>query len=365
AGERIEENFDMVVLSVGMEPAQSAVDAANILGVELNPFRFVKTDDTHPVDTTRKGIYVAGALQGCKDIPQSVMEASAAACQASVGLSAARGTLVRDKIFPEELNVGGDEPRIGVFVCNCGINIGGIADVPAVAAYAKALPHVAYVEEDLFACSQDTQEKMVEVIKKENLNRIVVAACTPRTHEPLFQETIRNAGINAYLFEMANIRNQCTWVHSTEKDKATAKAKDLVRMAVSRAALLEPIPDLSVPVSKNALVIGGGVAGMTAALSLANQGFAATIVDKSNCLGGAALDVHHTWRGQDVRLYLTGLIEEVAANPNITVLLNAEVVDAAGFVGNFETQIRQNDSVQTIAHGATIIATVGKAAVLN
>jgi len=164
---------------------------------------------------------------------------------------------------------------------------------------------------------------------------------------------------------MANIRNQCTWVHSTEKDKATAKAKDLVRMAVSRAALLEPIPDLSVPVSKSALVIGGGVAGMTAALSLANQGFAATIVEKSNCLGGAALDIHHTWRGQDVKLYLNGLIEEVAANANITVLLNAEVVDAAGFVGNFETQIRQNDSVQTIAHGATIIATGGKAAVVN
>jgi len=361
-GKRVEEEFDMVVLSVGMEPAQSGIDAANILGIELNPYRFVKTADTSPVSTSRKGIYVAGSLQGCKDIPQSVVEASAAACQASVSLSSARGTLVRDKIFPAELHVAADTPRIGVFVCNCGINIGGIADVPAVAAYAKTLPHVAYVEEDLFACSQDTQEKMVDVIKKEKLNRIVVAACTPRTHEPLFQETIRNAGLNAYLFEMANIRNQCTWVHSQEKDKATAKAKDLVRMAISRASLLEPIPDLSVPVSKTALVIGGGIAGMTAALSLANQGFSATIVEKSGILGGAALDVLHTWKGEDVPSYLNDLIRDVSANSNITVLLNAEVIDASGFVGNFETKVRRNDSIQTILHGATIIATGGKAA---
>jgi heterodisulfide reductase subunit A len=365
AGEWMEEQFDMVVLSVGMEPARSAVEAAGILGIQLNPYRFVQTEDTSPVSTSRKGIYVAGSLQGCKDIPQSVVEASAAACQAGVSLSPARGTLVKDKIFPAEQPVGNEEPRIGVFVCNCGINIGGIADVPAVAAYAKSLPHVAYVEEDLFACSQDTQEKMVEVIRREKLNRIVVAACTPRTHEPLFQETIKNAGLNAYLFEMANIRNQCTWIHSQEKDKATDKAKDLVRMAVSRATLLEPIPDLSVPVAKSALVIGGGVAGMTAALSLADQGFPAVIVEKSNALGGAARDVHHTSKGAEVQPFLNNLIQRVENHPGLTVLLHAEVADAAGFVGNFETQIRCGDSVQTIRHGATIIATGGKAAAVD
>ncbi|MCP4646745.1 MAG: hypothetical protein GY852_03290, partial [bacterium] len=241
----------------------SAVDAAEKLGIELNAYNFVKTDNLTPVSTSRKGIYVAGVLQGCKDIPQSVVEASAAACSASIALAPSRGTIVNEKVFPDENDVAGQEPSIGVFICNCGVNIGGIADVPAIVEYAKSLPGVSYVQENLFTCSQDTQEKMVEVAKEHNLNRIVVAACTPRTHEPLFQETIRNAGLNAYLFEMANIRNQCTWCHSDEKDKATEKAKDLVRMAAARVALLEPIPDLSVDVNKSALVIGGGVAGMT------------------------------------------------------------------------------------------------------
>ena len=362
SGERIEENFDMVVLSVGMEPAKSAVETAEVLGIELNPFRFVKTTDTRPVATSKPGVYVAGSLQGCKDIPQSVMEASAAACQASFALASARGTLVKQKTFPEEIPVAGEAPRIGVFVCNCGINIGGIADVPAVAAYAKTLPHVTYVEDTLFACSQDTQDRMVEIVKREKLNRLVVAACTPRTHEPLFQETLRNAGLNAYLFEMANIRNQCTWVHSTQKDEATQKAKDLVRMAVSRASLLEPIADLSVPVSKNALVIGGGVAGMTAALSLARQGFSAVIVEKSERLGGAALDVHKTVHGEDAQAFVRQLIADVEAHPAVTVLRQAQVVDAFGFVGNFETKVQTPQGLQTVQHGAVIVATGGRAA---
>ena len=238
AGERIIEDFDMVVLSVGMEPSDSAVEVAQRLGVELNQYNFVETDDIDPVATSRPGIYVAGVIQGCKDIPQSVMEASAAACAAGITLSPARGTLVREKQFPPENDVADEPPRIGVFVCNCGINIGGIADVPAVTEYAKSLPHVVYAEENLFSCSQDTQDKMVEVIREQKLNRIVVAACTPRTHEPLFQETIRNAGVNAYLFDMANIRNQCTWVHSDDKAAATEKAKDLSLIHISEPTRL-------------------------------------------------------------------------------------------------------------------------------
>ena len=362
AGERISEDFDMVVLSVGMEPATSAIETAKILGVELNAYKFVRTSDIAPVSTSREGIYVAGAIQGPKDIPQSVVEASAAACSAGITLSAARGTLVKDKIFPDELAVQDEEPRIGVFVCNCGINIGGIADVPAVAAYARGLGHVVYTEEPLFACSQDAQDKMVEIIREQKLNRIVVAACTPRTHEPLFQETIRNAGLNAYLFEMANIRNQCTWVHSGEKEKATDKAKDLVRMAIHRATLLEPIPSLSVSVNKSALVIGGGVAGMTAALSLADQGFNATLVEKSGSLGGAARDVHTTWSGEDVQRFLKDLIDRVSRHPMITVLTWAEVVEASGFVGNFETRVQAGEQTHLIQHGVAIVATGGQAA---
>jgi heterodisulfide reductase subunit A len=361
AGERTLENFDLVVLSVGMEPSDSAVEVAKRSGVELNKYHFVETDDVDPVATSRPGIYVAGVIQGCKDIPQSVMEASAAACRAGVSLSSARGTLVKEKTFPPENDVTDEPPRIGVFVCNCGINIGGIADVPAVTEYAKGLPHVVYAEENLFSCSQDTQDKMVEIIREQKLNRIVVAACTPRTHEPLFQETIRNAGLNAYLFDMANIRNQCTWVHSDDKAAATEKAKDLVRMAVSRTELLEPIPDLAVEINKSALVVGGGVAGLTAALSLADQGFPVIIAERAAELGGAALDIAATWRGKDVATFLKDLKNRVEKHPDIEVMLEAEISSAAGFVGNFETQVTSGNLTRIVRHGATVIATGARA----
>ncbi len=361
-GRRITETFDMAVLSVGMEPSRSAEELAKTLGITLNEYRFVKTEDTAPVVSSRPGVYVAGVLQGCKDIPQSVMEASAAACSAGMALAEVRGTLVKEKTFPDERAVTEEDPRIGVFVCNCGVNIGGIADVPAVTEYAKALPNVVFAEENLFSCSQDTQDRMVGIIKEHNLNRIVVAACTPRTHEPLFQETIRNAGINAYLFEMANIRNQCTWVHSSDKPTATEKAKDLVRMAVSKASLLEPIPDISVAVDKTALVIGGGAAGMTAALSLAQQGFPTTIVEKSSELGGSAREVVKTWQGNSVKEFLVDLKSKIEKHPQIDVLLDSEVVGASGFVGNFETSVSTGGEIRTVKHGATIIATGGQAA---
>ncbi len=361
AGDVVAEEFDMAVLSVGMEPADSVSDLAETMGIDLNAHKFIKTEDITPVTTSKPGIYVAGVAQGCKDIPQSVLEASAAAGSAAVSLSASRGTLIREKIFPDENDVREEEPRIGVFVCNCGVNIGGIADVPAIAAYAKTLPDVTYVQENLFTCSQDTQDKMVEVIKEHRLNRIVVAACTPRTHEPLFQETVRNAGLNPYLFEMANIRNQCTWVHSDDKAGATSKSKDLVRMAVARASLLDPITELSVGVDKSVLVIGGGAAGMNAALSLADQGYPATIVEKSPVLGGAAREIHTTWSGQDVPSYLSGLADRITQHPDIEVMLESEVVNASGFVGNFETEVSTTDKTHTVAHGVTIIATGGSA----
>ncbi|MDX2496305.1 MAG: FAD-dependent oxidoreductase, partial [Desulfobacterales bacterium] len=361
-GELKTEIFDMIVLSVGMETSPEMVDLANKLGIELTEGNFCETTNFQPFATSRDGIFVCGAFQGPKDIPESVMEASAAACNTGVNLASARGSLVKEKIFPDENDVTGETPRIGIFVCNCGVNIGGIADVPAIAEYAKGLPNVEYVEENLFTCSQDTQDTMVEVIKEQKLNRIVVAACTPRTHEPLFQETLRNAGINSYLFDMANIRNQCTWVHSDDKEAATEKSKDLVRMSVNRASLLEPIPAVSVKIDKSALVIGGGVAGMTAALSLADQGFPTTLVEKSSVLGGAARDLTKTWKGNDVQEYLAGLVDNVEKHPDIKVLCDAEVVGASGFVGNFETQVANGNGTKTVEHGVTIVATGGKAA---
>ena len=241
SGEIREEVFDLVVLSVGLAPAQHVLELAERLGIGLNEHEYSQTSSFTPVSTNKEGIYVCGVFQSPKDIPHSVMEASASAAASSQILAAARGSMVRTRELPPELDISEQEPRIGVFVCNCGINIGGIADVPAVRDYAGTLPHVVHVEDNLFTCSQDTQEKIKEMIGEKNINRVVVASCSPRTHEPLFQETIRDAGLNKYLFEMANIRDQNTWVHMNDPDRATEKAKDLVRMAVAKAALVEPL----------------------------------------------------------------------------------------------------------------------------
>ncbi|MFP3869741.1 MAG: CoB--CoM heterodisulfide reductase iron-sulfur subunit A family protein, partial [Syntrophobacteria bacterium] len=306
---------------------------------------------------SKEGIYVCGAFQGPKDIPLSVMEASAAAGAAASRLAPARHSLVKEKTFPEERDVSAEPPRIGVFVCNCGVNIGSVVRVPEVVEYAKTLPNVVYVQENLFSCSQDAQENLVQVIKEQNLNRVIVAACSPRTHEPLFQETLRNSGLNKYLFEQANIRDQCSWVHAEDPDAATDKAKDLVRMAVARSGLIEPLPMPAVPVNPSALVVGGGVAGMICALNLAEQGFKAHIVEQTDHLGGHAREITRTWKGEDVSEFLKGLVEQVTNHQNIDVHLTARVEKASGFVGNFKTTIGINGDRREIEHGVTVLAT--------
>jgi len=350
------ETFDMIVLSVGLENPKSLVEMAERLNIELDQDHFVLTGSFSPVETSREGIYVCGAFQEPKDIPYSVMEASAAACDAMGDLSAARGTMVKERTYPEERDVASEDPRIGVFVCNCGTNIGGFVDVPKVAEYARTLPGVTYVEENLFTCSQDTQDKIREVIEREGLNRVVVAACTPRTHEPLFQETLKDAGLNQYLFEMANIRNQCSWVHSKEREEATEKSMDLVRMSVARAQLIQPLPQPSISVDNKALVIGGGMAGITAALGLANQGYHTYLVEQSNELGGNGLKLIDTWQGEDVSENIKEMIKRVENHSLIEVYTGSSIKEAEGFVGNFETTISQNGSDITVKHGAVVMA---------
>jgi len=350
------ETFDMIVLSVGLETPKSLVEMSERLNIELDQDHFVKTGAFSPVATSRKGIYVCGAFQEPKDIPYSVMEASASACDAKSDLSEARGTMVKEKTYPEEKDVSSEEPRIGVFVCNCGTNIGGIVDVPKVAEYARTLPGVTYVEENLFTCSQDTQDKMKDVIEKEGLNRVVVAACTPMTHEPLFQETLRDAGLNKYLFEMANIRNQCSWVHSKEKAEATEKAKDLVRMAAARAQLIRPLPQPTISIDNRALVIGGGITGMTAALGLADQGYHTYLVEQSHELGGNALNLLDTWRGEDVPAKIKEMVKSLENHPLIEVYKESTIKESEGFVGNFETTISQKGSDVSLKHGAVVMA---------
>ena len=350
------EQFDLVVLSVGLETQATLVELAENLEVALDADNFVETSVFNPVETSRRGIYVCGAFQEPKDIPISVMEASAAACDAKGKLSAARGTMVKERSYPEERDVSREEPRIGVFVCNCGTNIGGIVNVPEVAKYAKTLPGVAYVDENLFTCSQDTQDVMRDVIEREGLNRVVVAACTPRTHEPLFQETMRDAGLNKYLFEMANIRNQCSWVHSKEKEEATRKSKDLVRMSVARAQLIQPLPQPTISVDSKALVIGGGISGMTAAVGLADQGYHTYLVEQSGQLGGNALMLNETWRGDKISDAVRGMVQQVENHPLVDVYKETTIKDAAGFVGNFETTISHSGTDTTLKHGAVVVA---------
>jgi len=359
AGTMQSETFDMVVLSVGLETSASSLKLAERLDLKLNDNQFCEHSSFAPVASNRPGIFVCGAFQGPKDIPQAVVEASAAAAAAGGLLGAARATLTRQRQVPPQRSIAGQPPRVGVFVCHCGINISGVVNVQEVRDYAKTLPFVEYVTDNLYTCSQDTQVVLQDVISTHNLNRIVVAACTPRTHESLFQETLSDAGLNKYLFEMANIRNQDSWVHSGEPAKATDKAKDLVRMAVAKVALLEPLQEPELSVTQKALVIGGGVAGMIAAVNLADQGYPVQLVERSDRLGGQALSLHATWRGEDVGSFVRDLIERVVNHPQITVHLSSRVVNVEGFVGNFKTTIQNGGEPLTVEHGAAILATGG------
>ncbi len=356
-----EEVFDLVVLSVGMVQSEATRELAGRLGLRLDACGFCDTEPFSPVRTSVPGVFAAGAFSGPRDIPETVMGASAAASEASALLACARHTLTTKKTYPEEKKLRGERPRIGVFVCHCGINISSTVDVAAVKEYAKGLPNVVLAEDALFTCSQDSQRRMRDIIVENRLNRVVVAACTPRTHEPLFQETLREAGLNRHLFEMANIRDQCAWVHQGEPEEATRKAKDLVRMSVAKARLLEPLPQKNLDVNRTALVVGGGVAGMVCASSLADQGFGVHLVESGTELGGNASRIRSTLDGADVQAFLARLIAGVSGNPLITVHTGARITDVSGFVGNFTTTVEEAGGTVEIAHGAAVIASGGEA----
>jgi heterodisulfide reductase subunit A-like polyferredoxin len=359
AGKLQLEEFDMVVLSVGLQVPQSTVELAERIGVELDTSKFAVTHPFTPIETSRPGVYACGVFQEPKDIPSSVIEASAAACAAGSRLAAARDTLTRSVEVPDEIDVTGQEPRIGVFVCNCGVNISSVVDVAAVEEYAGTLPNVVYATQDLFTCSQDSQDRMKEIVKEHRLNRVVVAACSPKTHEPIFQDTMESCGLNKYLFEMANIRNQDSWVHADASEQASEKAKDLVRMSVARADTLHPLEEKKIPVVQRALVIGGGVAGMNAALGLAGQGYEVVLVEKEAELGGLANRLTATIEGAKINDYLNDLIPKVTGHPKIQVMTSALIVGFSGFKGNFTTEILIGPEIvqRKIEHGVVILAT--------
>jgi heterodisulfide reductase subunit A len=349
----------MVVLSIGMQPPKNVEGIAKNLGITLNKYKFCETHVFTPLETSRHGIFVCGAFSAPKDIPESVAQASGAAAKAMNVVATERGKLVTIKEYPPERDVSQEEPRIGVFVCHCGINIGGVVNVPEVVEYAKALPSVAYAEANLYTCSQDTQKLIREKIEQHELNRVVVASCTPRTHEPLFKETVQEAGLNPYLFEMTNIRDQCSWVHMHQPKEATEKAKDLVRSVVAKARLLKPLKKPKINVTPVGLTMGGGVSGMTAALELAGQGYEVHLVEREKELGGHMREIHYLLEDHgDPQETLKSMIDKVTENKKIHVHLDSEVVDISGFVGNFKSKIRtRNNAVEEVEHGIVIVAT--------
>jgi heterodisulfide reductase subunit A-like polyferredoxin len=351
------EDFDLVVLSVGLSSPDDAESLSTVFGVKLNQYNFASTTSFEPFHTTIPGIYVAGAFSGPKDIPETVTQASGAAAVASALLSKARGDCVTVKQYPALKDVQYLTPRVGVFICHCGSNIGGFLDVSSITEYSKNLPFVVIAENNLFTCSQDTQTHIKDIINEYNINRVVVASCTPRTHEPLFQDTIKEAGLNPYLFEMANIRDQCSWVHMKEPKQATEKAKDLLRMAVSKAALLQPLPIVTLPVNQNALVIGGGLTGLIASVKLAEQGFPVFLIEKEKELGGNLRHIYSTINGEDVQSFLHNLIQKVKDNSYIHAFTDTQIDSLNGYVGNFSTVIKGKNDTKELHHGIIIVAT--------
>jgi len=357
-GEIREEEFDMIVLSVGLVPKQGIAQLAKKLRVNLNEYGFCRTSEFMPVDTIRDGVYVCGTFAGPKDIPETVTQASASAAKAMGLLAASRNTLITKKKYPPELDVSGQEPRIGVFICHCGINIGGYVDVPQIVEFTKTLPNVVYVEDNLYTCSQDSQKRIIEMIKENKLNRVVVASCTPRTHEPLFRETVKEAGLNPYLFEMANIRDQCSWIHMDKPKEATEKTKDLLMMAVAKARFLSSLKRVEIDVTPKALVIGAGIAGMVSCLSLADQGFEVFLVEMEKEIGGHLKHIYHTIEGRDVQNFLKKTINRIKNSPLIRLYKGAKIESISGFIGNYETEVTlENGEREKFKHGVVIVAT--------
>ncbi len=355
-GNRINEDFDMVVLSVGLTIPEESKTVADMLGIDINEFGFARTTSFKPVQTSRDGVYICGAFHSPKAIPSAVIDASAASGMIGGLLKESRGLDTTTLEATPERDIRGEPPRIGVFVCCCGTNIAAYVDVPAVVEYAKTLPYVVYARQNLFSCSQDTQDEMTQIIKEHNLNRVVVAACTPKTHEPLFQETITKAGLNKYLFEMANIRNQCSWVHKSDMDDATRKAKDLVQMSASKAMMFRPLLQPEMTINQHVLVVGGGVAGLEAAITLSRQGFVTFAIEKSHRLGGQTRKLYKTWKGEDIARYIDALMDRVTLETHLLYWLNADIVEVEGSIGNFKTTIVTNGQKKILHHGVTIIA---------
>ncbi|MBM9603998.1 FAD-dependent oxidoreductase [Desulfopila inferna] len=355
---QITESFDMVVLSTGFKVGEESRELLEKLGLKINSNNFPVTAGFNPVATSKPGIYVCGTLQEPKDIPETMVQASAAACMAGKDIAPSIADEDKEPLMPEK-DISGEEPKVGVFICDCGENIGAVVDVEQLVEYAAGIPGVAVAEAKGHGCSRESMEQIKSTIIEQGLNRVVIAGCSPRTHEAKFQELIRQAGLNKYLLEMANIRDQSTWVHGAEPALATGKSKDLIRVAVGGAIASKPLSEHSLPMNKNILVVGGGVTGMTTALELAGQGFKVYLAEKSPSLGGVAKSLRKTLEGDDVQALVADLIAQTEAHESIEVITGAIIVDHTGMPGMFKTgmQVGKQMFYRQIEHGVTVMAT--------
>jgi heterodisulfide reductase subunit A2 len=353
------EDFDLVILSTGFRVNEDLRRTAGHLGIELNLHGFARTDPFNPVATSRPGIYVCGLFESPKDIPDTMIQASAAACRASAhGSGRIFSAENEEEIIPER-DVAGEKPRIGVFICDCGEDIGGVISVPDLAAFSARLKGVVVAEGVGHGCSRESMGHIQEAILDHRLNRVVIGGCSPRTHEARFQDVLRRAGLNKYLLEIANLREQDTWVHHDQSKEAGVKARQFIQAAVLAVQKARPLPDTQLPVNRNVLVVGGGVAGMTASLRLAEQGFKVFLAERRSLLGGVANLLHRTLEGADVQIFVRDLIQRISANPNIQVMTNAIIVDHSGRPGLYQTgmQVGPQMFYRQITHGITILAT--------
>jgi len=354
-----EELFDLVVLSTGFRVTDDLRQTAECLGIGLNAHGFAQTGCFDPVATSRSGVYVCGMFEGPKDIPETMIQASAAACRASAHVPASALVSESDSEVIPERDVTEEAPRVGVFICDCGENIGGVIDIPQLAAFAAKLPGVSIAEGVGHGCSRESMQHIEEAIESNKLNRVVIGGCSPRTHETRFQDLLRRCGLNKYLVEIANLRDQDTWVHLDHPKEAAAKARQLIWASVQSVKKARPLADNRLPINRDILVVGGGVAGMSASLRLADQGFKVFLAERHSMLGGVANLVRRTLEGEDVQTFIRDLIQKTQSHPNIQVIQNAIIVDHSGMPGLFKTgmQVGPQMFYRQIAHGVTILAT--------
>ncbi|MCQ9205643.1 MAG: FAD-dependent oxidoreductase, partial [Omnitrophica bacterium] len=358
---KIEEaEFDMVVLAVGLTDTCELKPLAEKLNVDLDKHGFAALKRYSPGLTSREGIYAAGTFLEPKDIPETVAEGSSAAALVSSLLKSSRGTVTKKKEYPPERDISDEDIRIGVFVCRCGRNIASVVDVPEVVKYASKIEGVAYASEFLYSCSKDALDILKEKILEHNLNRVVVASCTPRTHEELFQDTVREAGLNRHLFEMTSLREQVSWVHKNYPKEATQKSKEMVEMIVAKVRRKRALGQELSDVVPKSLVVGGGASGLQAALSVAQQGYEVFLVEKEDSLGGHLKELFDNLGREDPQVFLNSLLEKVQAHEKINVMFSSEIKSCSGYMGNYTSIIKNKDGEKEINHGVVILATGAK-----